>query len=54
MIDTFRCRETERLYATGTSRRFAAIQRVAMRKLVMLDEAEALEDLATTGNGWRP
>ena len=46
MIRSFRCKETERLYHRQRSRRFGNIERVARRKLRMLDDAEILEDLA--------
>ena len=39
MIADFKCKETERLMAEGTSRRFRFIERVALRKLDMLDAA---------------
>lgn len=45
MIESFRCRETERLWRTGRSRRFANIAAVAARKLDMIDAARALDDL---------
>lgn len=45
MIESFRCRETRQLWETGKSRRFNSITSVALRKLVMLDAAENLEDL---------
>ena len=45
MIESFRCRETERLWRTGRSRRFANITAVAARKLDMIDAARALDDL---------
>lgn len=41
-ILSFRCIETERLFTTGRTRRFASIQRVAERKLAQLDAAETL------------
>lgn len=46
MIKSFRDRETERLFARHPTRRFGVdVQRVALRKLRMLDAAESLEDL---------
>lgn len=46
MIKSFRDKETERLFARQYSRRFPAnLQRVAWRKLAILDAAEQLEDL---------
>ena len=46
MIRSFCCSETRSLFETGRSRRFAAIARVATRKLALLDAAETLEFLA--------
>jgi toxin HigB-1 len=45
MIKSFKDAETERLYETGRSRRFAAIRKVALRKLDMLNAAGELMDL---------
>ena len=45
MIKSFRCGETERVFSRQSSRRFRAIQRVALRKLLVLDAAGALGDL---------
>jgi proteic killer suppression protein len=46
MIRSFRDRETEAVFARHGSRRLPAdLQRVALRKLVMLDAAETLSDL---------
>ncbi len=45
MIKGFRCRETQKVFERRNSRKFAAIQRVALRKLLMLDAAESLQDL---------
>lgn len=46
MIRSFACKETERLFADENSRRFPPqIQRVARRKLLLLDQARRLEDL---------
>ena len=47
MIKTFRDRETEKLHATGNSRRFQKCARQAFQKLRMLDAATALGDLST-------
>ena len=46
MIKTFRDRETERLHATGRSRRFQSFARPAFQKLRMIDAASRLADLA--------
>ena len=45
MISGFRCRETERLWMQGHSRRWTNIARVALKKLALLDAADRLEDL---------
>jgi toxin HigB-1 len=45
MIRSFRCKETEKLFNDQFSRRFAFIERIARRKLEMLEAAKALDDL---------
>ena len=46
MIHSFRDKLTERLFARQHVKRFSRdLQRAALRKLVMLDAAESLEDL---------
>ena len=46
MIKTFACKETERLFNRQFSRKLPqSIQRVARRKLEILDAAEVLQDL---------
>ena len=45
MIRSFRCADTLRLFETGESRRFSAIENVATRKLAQLDAAQTLEFL---------
>lgn len=46
MIKSFGDRDTERLFARAPVRRFpGGIQRSMLRKLVVVDAAEALEDL---------
>lgn len=46
MIKSFRDRDIERLFARHPIRRFGGdVQRVALRKLRMLDAAEGLNDL---------
>lgn len=46
MIRSFADRETERLFRRFHSRRFAAMERVAFRKLRQIDSVDHLEDLA--------
>ena len=45
MIESFHDQETEKLWTTERSRKFNPIARVALRKLIQLHAAEALEDL---------
>lgn len=51
MIRSFKCADTEALFATGKSRRFANIRTVAERKLTQLHAAATLDSLrAPPGN----
>lgn len=51
MIKSFRDKAVEALYRDGTAKRFAAIAKVAARKLDMIDAANTVEDLrAPPGN----
>lgn len=51
MIKSFRCVDTERLFSREDVKRFRAIERVALRKLKMIDAASELRDLASpSGN----
>jgi proteic killer suppression protein len=45
MIKSFRCKETQKLFETGRSKRLGSITKVATRKLAQLDAAETLEFL---------
>ncbi len=45
VIRSFADRDTERLFGDTAVRRFGAIERVARRKLQLLDAASRLEDL---------
>ena len=45
MISSFKCKDTQELYETGVTRRFASIARVALRKLDMLAAATMVETL---------
>ena len=46
MIQGFRCKETEKIFHREISRKFPLeIQKVALRKLVMLNAAQNLADL---------
>jgi proteic killer suppression protein len=45
MIQSFADEETQAVYLTGTSRRWANIARVAARRLQAIDFASAIEDL---------
>jgi len=46
MILSFKDTETEKLFTTEKSRRFSAISRVAMRKLIQLNHAATLQDMS--------
>ena len=46
MITSFKDEEAQQLYITEKSLRFANIARVALRKLIQLNEASRLNDLA--------
>lgn len=51
MVKTFRCKDTQALFEGKTPRRFRAFAAVAERKLQMIDDASALDDLrAPPGN----
>ncbi len=46
MIKDFKCKETEKIFQRQFSRKFsAAVQHKALRKLLVLDAAEAISDL---------
>ena len=45
MIRSFEDKETEKLFFTGKSRRFASVAVVARRKLQILDNTRRLDDL---------
>lgn len=45
MIRSFRDRETEKIFHREVSRKLGGFQRIALRKLLMLDAADALDDL---------
>jgi toxin HigB-1 len=51
MIRSFRGKDTEQLFRLGHVRRWAGIERAALRKLVQLDLARTLDDMrAPPGN----
>ena len=52
MIRSFRDKDTERIWQRERSRKFPSdLQRLALRKLIMVDAAESLQDLrAPPGN----
>ena len=55
MIKSFSCRETEKLFNDLPSKRFGSIQRIARRKLEMLEAAIQLNDLKSPpGNRLKP
>ena len=45
MIKGFRCKETEKVFQRRYARKFSGIQRIALRKLLILDAAGSLDDL---------
>jgi proteic killer suppression protein len=45
MIKGFRCKETEKVFQRQRSRKFGGFQRLAQKKLLMLDAAESPGDL---------
>ena len=45
MIQSFSDRDTEELFRTESNRRFVAIARVALRKLIQMNQAGTLDDL---------
>ena len=47
MIQSFADKDTEEVFDSESNRRFAAISRVALRKLIQLNQANDLRDLAT-------
>jgi toxin HigB-1 len=49
VIVSFRCKETEKIFRRENSRKFASIARVARRRLITLDAARKLLDLAGAG-----
>lgn len=46
MIQSFANRDTEELFLSEKNRRFSPIARVALRKLIQMNRARALRDLA--------
>jgi proteic killer suppression protein len=50
MIKSFRCRQTEKVFNRERSRKFHIVERVAQRKLDMLNDAALLPDLAKFPN----
>ena len=46
MIQSFACLDTEHLFATEKSRRWSGLVRVALRKLIQLNQAGKLSDMA--------
>jgi len=46
MIQSFADKETEKFFHTESSRRFSTIARVVLRKLIQMNRARVLQDLA--------
>lgn len=54
-IQSFLCKETEALFTVGTSAKFSSIERVATRKLLLLQAAVLIGDLKSPpGNKLHP
>ncbi|MGA3036358.1 MAG: type II toxin-antitoxin system RelE/ParE family toxin [Vulcanimicrobiaceae bacterium] len=51
MIRTFADRDTERLFSQERVARFQAFERVALRRLLLLNQARSLNDLRGVGFG---
>ncbi len=45
MIKSYKCKETLKLKSTGKSKKFKAFERLALRKLDMLDAAVSVESM---------
>ena len=45
MIRSFKCKETQRIFKREFSKRFASIEKIALRKLLLLEVAGRVEDL---------
>lgn len=55
MIQSFANKDTEQLFREEKNRRFSAISRVALRKLIQMNQARKLNDLAVPpGNQLEP
>ena len=55
MIQSFRDKDTEQLFREEKNRRFSAMARVALRKLIQMNRAGRLSDLAVPpGNQLEP
>jgi plasmid maintenance system killer protein len=46
MVQSFRDAETERLFQQQPSKQFRPIEKIALRKLIHLNQAKSLRDLA--------
>jgi len=51
VIRTFADRDTERLFNQERVRRFQAFERIALRRLLVLNQARTLNDLRSVGLG---
>ena len=45
MILSFACKETEKLFRRERSKRFRSFEQVALRKLLLIESADRIEDL---------
>lgn len=46
MIQSFAGKDTEQLFLTESNRRYSAVSRIALRKLIQMNHAVVLQDLA--------
>lgn len=52
MIRSFASRDTERLYGRERVNRFRSFERIALRKLRIIDAATALSDFKASAGNW--
>ena len=52
MIKSFKCKETSKIFTRAGSKRFATIEKIALRKLLQLEVAGRIEDLMVPPANW--